>query len=100
MSKKVPRIPKTEMYEAILQLETLEECIDFFRDICAERELCSMEQRFEVARLLNQDMVYTDISRRTNASTATISRVNRMLNDGTGMLEKSLKRMKQKEECQ
>ncbi len=99
MSKRVPRIPKTEMYEAILQLETLEECMDFFRDICAERELRSMEQRFEVARLLDQDMVYADISRQTNASTATISRVSRMLNDGTGMLEKSLKRMKQKEEC-
>lgn len=99
MSKKVPRIPKKEMYEAILQLETLEECMDFFRDICAERELSSMEQRFEVARLLDQDMVYADISRRTNASTATISRVSRMLNDGTGMLEKSLKRMKEKEEC-
>ncbi|MCF0132309.1 MAG: TrpR-like protein [Blautia sp.] len=95
MAKRVPREKKPGMYEAILQLETLEECLDFFQDICAETELRSMEQRFEVAGMLKQNMVYSDIMQKTSASTATISRVNRMLNTGTGMLEKSLERLEE-----
>ena len=93
MARRTPKPRKKEMYQAILQLETLEECMDFFQDICAETELQAIEQRFEVARMLQQDMVYSDIMQKTSASTATISRVNRMLNNGTGMLGKSLIRM-------
>ena len=100
MSRRTPKPRKEDMYQAILQLETLEECLDFFQDICAETELRSMEQRFEVASMLKNNMVYYDIMQKTNASTATISRVNRMLNTGTGMLEKSLERMQEKQECE
>lgn len=95
MKKKGLREKKLAMYEAILQLKTLEECCDFFQDICAETELHSMEQRFEVASMLEQNMIYSDIIRKTNASTATISRVSRMLNNGTGMLSRSLERMEE-----
>ena len=70
------------LYEAILQLETLEECYDFFEDICTVNELRSMEQRFEVAKMLREDKVYTEIMQKTSASSATISRVNRSLSDG------------------
>ena len=97
MKKNFQRTRKEDMYKAILQLETMEECMDFFEDICAETELRSIEQRFDVARMLSQEKVYSDIMSTTSASTATISRVNRVLNGGTGMLEKALKRLEESE---
>ena len=97
MSRRNPRPRNEEIYEAILRLNTLEECLDFFEDICAETELRSIEQRFEVAKMLNQNMVYSDIIQKTNASTATISRVNRVLNGGTGMLKLALDNMEKED---
>ncbi len=93
MAKNIPKERKEDMYRAILKLETLEECIDFFDDICAMTELRSMEQRYEVANMLKQNKVYTEIMQSTNASSATISRVNRMLNYGTGCLGKIIDRL-------
>lgn len=98
MGKNVPKERKIAMYKAILELKSLEECCDFFEDICAVTELRSMEQRFEVARMLKQQKVYTEIMQKTNASSATISRVNRMMNYGTGCLGEILDRMPQEEE--
>ena len=97
MAKNLPKERKLMLYEAILQLETLEECYDFFEDICTVNELRSMEQRFEVAKMLREDKVYTEIMQKTSASSATISRVNRMLNYGTGYLGSVLDKMKEKE---
>ncbi len=70
------------LYEAILKLETIEECEAFFEDLCTVQELESISQRLVVAKLLTEDKVYTDIVERTGASTATISRVNRTLQSG------------------
>lgn len=70
------------LYKAILTLETEEECYNFFQDLCTVSELRSMEQRYEVASLLNDGMIYNDILEKTGASSATISRVNRSLNYG------------------
>ena len=67
------------LYEAILSLKDLDECKKFFSDLCTVGELRAMEQRFDVAVLLNQGMIYNDILERTGASSATISRVNRSL---------------------
>ncbi len=97
MSRNTPKERKIAMYEAILQLKTLDECCDFFEDICAMTELRAMEQRFEVARMLKSDKVYTEIKQETNASSATISRVNRMLNYGTGCLGKIIERLSESE---
>ena len=69
-----------EMYKAILTLETVEECMNFFDDLCTVTELSAMEQRFEVAKCLHEGMIYNDILAKTGASSATISRVNRSLN--------------------
>ena len=69
MKKNFQRTRNEDMYKAILQLETLEECMDFFEDICAQTELRSIEQRFEVARMLAQQKVYSDIMSTTSAST-------------------------------
>ena len=67
------------LYKAILHLQTEEECYDFFQDLCTVSELRSMEQRFEVATLLDQGLIYNEILEKTGASSATISRVNRSL---------------------
>ncbi len=72
------------LYQAILTLKTEEEIYAFFQDLCTVTELRAMEQRFEVASLLKQGMIYNNILERTGASSATISRVNRSLAFGHG----------------
>lgn len=67
------------LFEAILNLETLEECYSFFEDLCTVPEIKAMSQRLVVARMLTQKNVYSTIVEETGASTATISRVNRSL---------------------
>ena len=83
------------LYRAILALETEEECYAFFQDLCTIAELRSMEQRYEAATLLSEGMVYSDILERTGASSATISRVNRALLNGTGGYVSVLGKMKE-----
>ena len=73
-----------ELYEAILSLETVEQCRSFFEDISTIKELQAMSQRFRVAKLLDQGRNYIEVSEATGASSATISRVNRCLNYGGG----------------
>ena len=86
------------LYKAILTLETEEECYNFFQDLCTIPELRSMEQRYEVATLLSQGLIYNDILERTGASSATISRVNRSLIYGAGSYESVLEKMREQEE--
>lgn len=71
-----------ELYEAILCLETKEECSAFFDDLCTVLELQTLSQRLQVAKMLRENKVYNDIVSATGASTATISRVNRSAGDG------------------
>ena len=70
------------LFQAILALKDPEECRAFFQDLCTVAELKAMAQRLEVAQLLDQGLIYNDILRRTGASSATISRVNRALQYG------------------
>ena len=79
MNKAPSKERKEDMYKAILTLETVEECMNFFDDLCTVTELSAMEQRFEVATCLHKGMIYNDILEQTGASSATISRVNRSL---------------------
>ena len=72
------------LYEAILTLKDIDECKNFFNDLCTYTELIAMEQRFNVAKCLSQGMIYNDILALTGASSATISRVNRALQAGAG----------------
>jgi len=72
------------LFEAVLALETPEECRAFFQDLCTVAELRAMAQRLEVAQLLDDGLIYNDILQRTGASSATISRVNRALQYGAG----------------
>ena len=71
-----------ELFQAVLQLKTVDECYDFFEDLCTVTELKAMEQRFQVALLLSNGEPYSSIVAKTGASTATISRVSRSLNFG------------------
>lgn len=74
-----------ELFEAVLCLETVEECRAFFKDLCTVPELKALSQRYQVAKLLTENHVYSDIVAQTGASTATISRVNRSISyDGSG----------------
>ena len=86
------------LYKAILTLETEEECYNFFQDLCTIPELRSMEQRYEVATLLNNGLIYNDILERTGASSATISRVNRSLSFGAGGYQVVFDRLAEQEE--
>ena len=86
------------MYEAILSLETMEECVKFFDDLCTVTELQALEQRFHVAECLAKGMIYNDILNETGASSATISRVNRSLQYGEGGYDIVFPRLKDKEE--
>ena len=93
---KLARKPRNDtMYEAILKLKTLDECIRFFEDLCTRSEMMAMEQRFQVASLLNDAMIYSDILAETGASSATISRVNRSLQYGSGGYSIVFDRMKE-----
>ena len=82
MNKRIKKERYEEMYQAILQMQTVEECMKFFDDLCTVTELQAMEQRYQVATLLHQGMIYNDILGITGASSATISRVNRSLQYG------------------
>ena len=81
-------------------LKDTDECYDFFSDLCTVSELKAMEQRFEVAKLLNEGLIYNDILEKTGASSATISRVNRSLNYGMGAYRIIFDRMKEEEQKQ
>ena len=91
--------PDHEMYRAILQLKDLDECYQFFVDLCTVSEMKAMEQRYEVARLLSKGMIYNDILEQTGASSATISRVNRSLNYGTDTYREIFARLDKEEQA-
>ena len=87
----------SDLYRAILELRTPEECYDFFSDLCTVAELKAMEQRFEIARMLSEGMIYNDILEKTGASSATVSRVNRSINFGMDSYSKLFARMREHE---
>lgn len=83
------------LYQAVLALENLDECKAFLQDLCTVSELKAMEQRLEVAVLLDEGLIYNDILERTGASSATISRVNRALQYGADGYKTILPRIKE-----
>ena len=92
-AKGIDREQYMEMYEAILTLKTLDECVKFLDDLCSRTELRAIEQRYHVARMLNDGHVYSTILEKTGASSATISRVNRSLKYGAGGYEVVFERL-------
>ena len=86
------------LYKAILSIESMEECSNFFEDLCTVQELKTLAQRLVVAKMLSEKSVYTDIVNETGASTATISRVNRSLQYGCDGYDIIFERIREDEE--
>lgn len=82
------------LYEAILQIKTLEECDAFFQDIATDKELDDFSDRLYVAKLLIDGNTYEQISEKTNVSSATIARINRAITYGKGGYKTIIQRIK------
>lgn len=95
MSKFYEKPSSDLLYEALLKLESIEECRQFLDDLCTVSERKAMEQRLEVAMLLDQGLIYNEILETTGASSATVSRVNRCLRYGSNGYRTILPRLKE-----
>ncbi len=95
MMSRIKNDAHDRLVEAILKLETAEECHRFLEDICTIKEVDEMARRLDVAVLLSKGKNYQDISAATGASTATISRVNKCLLYGGGGYAAVLERLKE-----
>ena len=96
---KLNRKPRNlDMYKAILTLNTVEEAMAFFDDLCTVTEIQAMEQRSQGAVCLSKGMIYNDILAETGASSATISRVNRSLQYGKDGYEIAFNRLREQED--
>jgi len=89
-----------QLFEAVLTLETVEDCYRFFEDVCTVKELQDLSQRFQIAVLLDQGMNYQSIVKEVDTSSTTISRVNNCLNYGSGGYRNALSRLKAAKEAQ
>ena len=95
----LPKTPETtRLFSSILSLESVEECYQFFDDICTVREVQSIAQRLTVARMLADGQSYQATIAKTGASSATISRVKRCLDYGAGGYRTVMERLAKKEE--
>lgn len=90
---KIDRKSFESLYQAVLSLETMEECTAFFDDLCTVAELEALSQRLEVANLLHEGRNYVDINKMTGASTATICRVSKCLSYGDGGYQTVIEKM-------
>ncbi|MBR5474254.1 MAG: TrpR YerC/YecD [Lachnospiraceae bacterium] len=97
MNKKLKSAEVDQLFQAVLTLQSVEECYAFFEDVCTVNELLAFSQRFEVAKMLREGKTYLEITEKTKASTATISRVNRSLNFGNDGYDMVFARMKSEE---
>ena len=100
MAEKNPRRNETidALFDAILSLETREECYDFFEDLCTVKEISDMAQRLEAAKLLLDGSTYEQIVQTVEISTATISRINRCIQYGTGGYRQTIEKVREKQQ--
>ncbi|MBQ8562820.1 MAG: TrpR-like protein YerC/YecD [Firmicutes bacterium] len=91
---KLKRDDIDQLFDAVLTLEDREDCYRFFEDICTINEIHAISQRLQVAKLLSEKKTYSEIESITNASTATISRINKCLLYGADGYKRVLGRLK------
>ena len=96
MNNKLKNDAVDYLFDAVLQLQSKEECYNFFEDLCTVNERLSLSQRFDVAAMLRNKKTYLEIAEKTGASTATISRVNRSLHYGNDGYELIFQRLENK----
>ncbi len=84
-----------KLFETLLKLKTVDECYDFFEDLCTIKEIKDMSQRLQIACLLNKGLSYQKVAEMTNVSSATISRVKRCLDYGSGGYSKAIASMEE-----
>ncbi len=82
-----------ELFDGVLTLRTREDCYRFFEDICTINEIHAIAQRLQVAKLLSERKTYSEIEKLTNASTATISRINKCIVYGADGYRRVLERL-------
>ena len=85
------------LFQTILNLETVEECYAYFEDICTIKEIQDMSQRLDTAILLSKGMSYQKIAEAVDVSSATIGRVSKCLNYGTGGYRKAIDKLSAEE---
>ena len=83
-----------EFYEAVLSLETMDDCYTFFKDLCTMKELNDMAQRFVAACMLLDGKTYEQIVKAVEISTATISRINRCIQYGSGGYRETIEKVR------
>ena len=98
MSKFLDKQNSDALYRAIVSIQNVDECRAFLEDLCTVSELKAMQQRMDVALLLDQGLIYSEILEKTGASSATISRVNRCLHYGAGGYKIIVPRLKTEQE--
>ena len=98
MSKFLDKPASDTLYRAIASLKNEDECRRLLQDLCTVSELKAMEQRMDVAMLLDDGLIYSEILERTGASSATISRVNRCLHYGAEGYSTVIPRLKEQEQ--
>ena len=98
MAKKRMDSKMEYLFNGILSLNTVDECMSFFEDICTVTEIIEMTKRLTAAKMLSDNYTYTDIIEKTGLSTATISRVNRCLKYGSDGYTEVLRRLDEKGE--
>ncbi|NLJ70645.1 MAG: hypothetical protein GX328_04190 [Clostridiaceae bacterium] len=82
------------LFKGVLALQTVEECYQFFDDLCTANEIIALKQRFQVATLIKQGKTYSEIEEITGTSSATISRVRRALEYGSDGYHTIIDRLK------
>lgn len=87
------------LFEAILKLETVEECYKFFEDACTIKEILDIAQRLKAAKMLTNGENYIEVSKATGMSTATISRVSKCLSYGGGGYKMILDRLEENKDA-
>lgn len=95
MSQSLKEDPATDyLFDVILSLKDRKECYRLFDDLCTVKEIESLAQRLEVSKMLKEKKTYMEIAEKTGTSTATISRVNRILQYGNGAMDEILERLR------
>jgi len=88
------------LFRTILNLETVEECYEYFEDICTIKEILDMSQRLDTAILLSKGLSYQKIAEEVDVSSATICRVSKCLNYGSGGYRKAIEKLSYPEDAQ